>query len=139
MVDIDSTHLLSDSGFTLSIEEKAALQISMLERKNAEGFDKLYFWGKIMGKDNDYLICYGLLPSYDFPTKKFYFWCVTQLRRSLTTGALTPSFAAAPQRSSGSSRCRCPMPSRRTRLQLSRVCSRATPHSSQVGKRRRTL
>jgi hypothetical protein len=74
MVDIDATHLLCDSGFTLSIEEKAALQISMLERKNAEGFNKLYFWGKVMGKDSDYLICYGLLPSYDFPTKKFYFW-----------------------------------------------------------------
>lgn len=77
MVDIDATHLLCDSGFTLSIEEKAALQISMLERKNAEGFNKLYFWGKVMGKDSDYLICYGLLPSYDFPTKKFYF-CTTK-------------------------------------------------------------
>jgi hypothetical protein len=41
MVDIDATHLLCDSGFALSIEEKAALQISMLERKNAEGFNKL--------------------------------------------------------------------------------------------------
>lgn len=76
MVDIEETHRLCDSGFTLSVEEKSKLQISIIQRKNDEGFSKLYFWGKILGKEADYLICYGLLPSYDFPQKKFYF-CTT--------------------------------------------------------------
>merc|ERR1719498_243676 len=45
----------------------------MIQRKNDEGFSQLYFWGKILGTGEDYLICYGLLPSYDYPQKKFYF------------------------------------------------------------------
>jgi len=77
MCDIDDLSYLTTSGFTLSVEERAGLEVAMLKRQNDESLPKLYFWGKIMGsKDSDYLICVGILPSYDYPTKKF-FYCTT--------------------------------------------------------------
>eukprot|EP00936_MAST-01D_sp_MAST-1D-sp1_P002356 g2356.t1 len=45
----------------------------MLQRKLEENFSVFQFWGKIFGKQNDYIICFGLTSSYDHPTKKFYF------------------------------------------------------------------
>jgi len=56
------------------MEEKAAMQISMLQRSREENVGKLYFWGKIMGETNDYLIAYALSPTFGFPTKKFFYW-----------------------------------------------------------------
>ena len=38
--------------------------------------NKLQFWGKLMGDEQDYLIAYGLAPAFGFPKKKFYF-CTT--------------------------------------------------------------
>jgi len=76
MCDFDSIEKLSSSGHCLSVEEKAGLEIAMIQRKNDEGFSELYFWGKIHGTTEDYLVCYGMLPSYDHPQKKFYF-CTT--------------------------------------------------------------
>jgi len=73
MCDFDSIDKLNSSGLCLSVEEKAGLEIAMVQRTNDEGFSQLYFWGKIQGTGEDYLICYGLLPSYDYPQKKFYF------------------------------------------------------------------
>lgn len=76
MCDLDNVDKLADSGMCLSVEEKAGLEIAMVQRSNDEGFIKLLFWGKIMGTNQDYLVCYGLLPSYDYPQKKFFF-CTT--------------------------------------------------------------
>ena len=73
MCDLDFADRLNDSGFTLSVEEKAGLQAAMLQRKLEENFSVFQFWGKIFGKQNDYIICFGLTSSYDHPTKKFYF------------------------------------------------------------------
>jgi radial spoke head protein 9 len=76
MCDLDMTEMLSDSGMCLSVAEKAGLEVAIVQRMNDEGFSSLVFWGKIMGTSEDYLICYGLLPSYDYPQKKFFF-CTT--------------------------------------------------------------
>ena len=73
MCDLESVDKLADSGFTLSVEEKAGLQVSMLRRQLEENFDTFQFWGKVFGKQNDYLVCFGLLPSFDHPVKKFFF------------------------------------------------------------------
>lgn len=73
MCDLENVERLNDSGFTLSVEEKSGLQTAMLRRKLEEKLDTVQFWGKIFGKQNDYLVCFGLLPSYDFPSKKFFF------------------------------------------------------------------
>eukprot|EP00937_MAST-01D_sp_MAST-1D-sp2_P005048 g5048.t1 len=72
-MDLEHADRLNDSGFCLSVEEKAGLQIAMLRRKHEESFETFQFWGKVFGKQNDYIVCYGLLPSYDYPAKKFYF------------------------------------------------------------------
>lgn len=64
------------SGCTLNIEERAGLEAAMLKRKLEEGLDKMYFWGKVFGIESDYLIVFAIVPSDDFPAKKFYFWCV---------------------------------------------------------------
>jgi len=76
MCDLDNIDKLSDSGMCLSVEEKAGLEIATVQRKNDEQMGEIYFWGKIQGTTEDYLICYGLLPSYDYPQKKFWF-CTT--------------------------------------------------------------
>jgi len=75
-MNIDNLEQLSESGMCLSVEEKAGLEIAMVQRANDEDFSTLYFWGKITGLGEDYLVCYGLLPSYDYPQKKFFF-CTT--------------------------------------------------------------
>jgi len=73
MCDLDFTDKLTSSGQCLSVEEKAGLEIAMVQRANDEQFSSMYFWGKIQGTTDDYLIAYGLLPSYDYPQKKFFF------------------------------------------------------------------
>ena len=39
-----------------------------------ENLGKLYFWGKLMGETNDYLIAYAPVATLGFPTKKFFYW-----------------------------------------------------------------
>eukprot|EP00615_Pteridomonas_danica_P003138 CAMPEP_0114347878 /NCGR_PEP_ID=MMETSP0101-20121206/14271_1 /TAXON_ID=38822 ORGANISM="Pteridomonas danica, Strain PT" /NCGR_SAMPLE_ID=MMETSP0101 /ASSEMBLY_ACC=CAM_ASM_000211 /LENGTH=273 /DNA_ID=CAMNT_0001485489 /DNA_START=34 /DNA_END=855 /DNA_ORIENTATION=+ len=85
-MDINLINHLGPSGNTLSMEEKAAMQISMLQRSREENVGKLYFWGKIMGETNDYLIAYALSPTFGFPTKKF-FYCTTG---DFTLGQIPP-------------------------------------------------
>jgi radial spoke head protein 9 len=76
MIPLERIDALSDSGMCLSVAERAGLEVAMVQRTNDEGFKALFFWGKITGTSEDYLICYGLLPSYDYPQKKFFF-CTT--------------------------------------------------------------
>jgi len=62
------------SGQTLSLDQKSGLEVSMLQRQREEVFlTRLKFWGKIMGVEDDYLICYALIPAEDVPMKKFYY------------------------------------------------------------------
>lgn len=72
-MDLNSLRNLGPTGFTLSIEERAALQIAMLAIQRKENLDRLQFWGKITGESNDYLIAYAIEPTYSFPIKKFYY------------------------------------------------------------------
>lgn len=105
-MDINSLCHLSGCGHTLSVEERACLQVGMLERKNAEKLSKVLFWGKIFGEVADYLIAYGETQTLGFPTRKFYF-CTTknfefkQLPsvsedRAVASAALTTQFKGDP-------------------------------------------
>eukprot|EP00638_Chattonella_subsalsa_P005870 CAMPEP_0117760688 /NCGR_PEP_ID=MMETSP0947-20121206/16789_1 /TAXON_ID=44440 /ORGANISM="Chattonella subsalsa, Strain CCMP2191" /LENGTH=222 /DNA_ID=CAMNT_0005581447 /DNA_START=624 /DNA_END=1289 /DNA_ORIENTATION=- len=61
-------------GYTLSVDEKSGLSVSMLQRQREEVFlTRLQFWGKVIGIEDDYLICFALLPAEDLPLKKFYY------------------------------------------------------------------
>ncbi|CAM9172444.1 unnamed protein product [Phaeothamnion confervicola] len=105
MVDI-CKHMehLGPCGHTLSVSERAGLQVSMLQRQEEEGLQKLLFWGKIMGAKDDYLVCQATLPQsargWDsgdddsgFPAKK-YFYCRSSDPTLVQMPPLSPEFAA---------------------------------------------
>lgn len=62
---IDSNRLLLDiehlaySGVVLSVEQKASLQTSLAIAKEQYKFNKIYFWGKILGTREDYFVAVG--------------------------------------------------------------------------------
>lgn len=77
MVSLEKLSMIGTSGFTLSSEEKSALSVAVLSRKQSEGFkDSLKFWGRVTGRDGDYLVAVAYTPAYPFPIKKF-FYCAT--------------------------------------------------------------
>mmetsp|Transcript_45514 Transcript_45514/g.142553 ORF Transcript_45514/g.142553 Transcript_45514/m.142553 type:complete len:275 (-) Transcript_45514:352-1176(-) len=68
---------LPPSGFCLTIEERSALQVSMLQREREEKLgSKLQLWGKIFGEVNDYIVVFCLVPTATFP-QRCYFYCTT--------------------------------------------------------------
>ncbi|XP_034018388.1 radial spoke head protein 9 homolog [Thalassophryne amazonica] len=54
-----SSELVAGSGHVLSVEQKAALQTSLLILKKNYKFHRVMFWGKILGLNNDYFIAQG--------------------------------------------------------------------------------
>lgn len=65
------------SGRVLHPEQYAGLEMAMLKIKLQENLNNdLEFWGQIMGKTQDYLICQYVNRYSEFPHKKFYF-CTT--------------------------------------------------------------
>ncbi|KAK2832535.1 hypothetical protein Q7C36_015997 [Tachysurus vachellii] len=55
-----SLDLMCGNGLALSTEHKAALQTSLLIVKRNYKFNKVLFWGKILGIKNDYFIAQGV-------------------------------------------------------------------------------
>ena len=51
---------IGSSGVILSPEQKAALQTSLMILQSNMKFDKVYFWGKILGMKDDYFIAQGV-------------------------------------------------------------------------------
>lgn len=77
-MDLDHHARLSFCGHLLNVEERSGLEVAMTARSLREGLDRMFFWGKIIGSDGSYLVCYALLPDSDggVPAKKFYYACV---------------------------------------------------------------
>lgn len=75
-MEIEFTHRLGPLiGTALNIEEASGLESAMLQRKLQENLTgKMFFWGKITGLTQDYLLCFNIDPFAEFPEKKFYFW-----------------------------------------------------------------
>lgn len=74
-MDLEALHNLSPLGLSLTPEERSGLQVAMLQRMHEEGLPRpLLFWGKIMGIERDYLVCYCLSYTDAFPEKLFYYW-----------------------------------------------------------------
>lgn len=62
------------AGRGLSIEESSGLEVACMQRQLEENLPgKMYFWGKIEGNTQDYLIVYNVDPNAEFPEKKYYF------------------------------------------------------------------
>jgi len=77
LVDLEmGMKFLSSQGHCLNVQEVTMLRASLSKLQSEEKYGKMYFWGKILGKKNDYYISYGLRENdIDFPAKKFY--CAT--------------------------------------------------------------
>ncbi|RLN63798.1 hypothetical protein BBJ29_007788 [Phytophthora kernoviae] len=60
-------------GQTLTPQERSNMELGMLKRNATESLLSLRFWGRISGENQDYLIAVAVLPSKDYPKKKFYF------------------------------------------------------------------
>lgn len=74
MVDVLDLNSLGFSGRTLNIEERAGLEVAINKRKVEDGLREAFFWGKLYGEEDDYLVVYGFGESLDFPRKQFYYW-----------------------------------------------------------------
>jgi len=63
-MECEGLHLKIDyvgsSGITLSVEQKASLQTSLVLLQDQNKFNKVYFWGKILGVKDDYFIAQGV-------------------------------------------------------------------------------
>ena len=63
---------LGSSGVILSPEQKAALQTSLVILESQNKFNKVYFWGKILGVKDDYFIAQGVNKDELVEKKTFY-------------------------------------------------------------------
>ncbi|XP_056150747.1 radial spoke head protein 9 homolog isoform X2 [Lampris incognitus] len=54
-----SLDLVAGSGYTLSVEHRAALQTSFAILKKNYKFNRVLFWGKLLGLNGDYFIAQG--------------------------------------------------------------------------------
>ncbi|KAM9355002.1 radial spoke head protein 9 homolog [Pholidichthys leucotaenia] len=54
-----SLELVAGSGLTLNVEQRAALQTSLVIMKKNYKFNRVLFWGKILGLKEDYFIAQG--------------------------------------------------------------------------------
>ena len=75
-MDLNFLSTLSASGgITLTVEEISGLEVAMTQRKLEENLNgKLKFWGKILGKTQDYLIVLCTELFDEFPSNKYYYW-----------------------------------------------------------------
>ena len=75
-MDLNNTYRVGPMlGQGLNIEEISGLEVAMLQRKLQENLvGKMFFWGKIFGSTQDYLLVFHVNPFDAFPDKKFYYW-----------------------------------------------------------------
>lgn len=54
-----SLELVAGNGYTLTVEQRVALQTSMVILKKNYKFHRVLFWGKILGLRGDYFVVQG--------------------------------------------------------------------------------
>lgn len=84
-------------GFSVSLEERAALETEMHKRQVEEKLASIKFWGKVTGTTTDYIVVCGLTSLMETPRKKFYFATAKSLKLQQMP-EVTPEFAALSQR-----------------------------------------
>lgn len=72
-MEISQLNELGFSGRTLNIEERAGLEVAISKKRLEDGLQEAFFWGKVYGEEDDYLVVYGFGESADFPRKRFFF------------------------------------------------------------------
>lgn len=81
-----SLELVSGSGQGLSPDRRASLLTSLTLVKRDYRFDRVLFWGRILGLVSDYYIAQGLSEDQLAPRKTLYRW---RRRPRATEGAVT--------------------------------------------------
>ncbi|KAK7504863.1 hypothetical protein BaRGS_00003891 [Batillaria attramentaria] len=84
---------VGSSGVILSPELKAGLQTSLVILQNENKFDRVYFWGKIMGVKDDYYIAQGVYRDEFGGRRTFY------SKDCIRWGLLPPATAAMREKS----------------------------------------
>lgn len=79
-----SLDYVAGSGYTLNIEQKSALQTSLVILKKNYKFNRVLFWGKVLGLKEDYFIAQGRGED-ELKDKKNLYRYVTALLVSLST------------------------------------------------------
>ncbi|KAI8592249.1 Radial spoke head protein 9 [Geranomyces variabilis] len=69
---LDDVPYFTLAGFTLNIEERAALASSLQTKKAQEKLDNIWLWGKVLGVQRDYLVAQALSSDDPF-SRKFYY------------------------------------------------------------------
>ncbi|XP_060759567.1 radial spoke head protein 9 homolog isoform X2 [Neoarius graeffei] len=91
-----SLDLVCGNGLTLSTEQRAALHTSLLLLKRNYKFNRVLFWGKILGIKNDYFIAQGVGEDELRDRKYLYsFNCMDWHLLPLATEALTAEVTIA--------------------------------------------
>lgn len=67
-----SLELVAGSGYTLNVEQRAALQTSMVILTKNYKFHRVLLWGKILGLKEDYFIAQGRGED-EMQDKKFFY------------------------------------------------------------------
>ena len=84
-------------GATLSVDERVAVETSLALLKSDNVFDKVFFWGRISGIQNDYLIAqgynlpYAMVEATSSPASCFYRCARRHRRRPRPPSACSPS------------------------------------------------
>jgi hypothetical protein len=83
---------LGFAGVGLNVPERTKLEVLMAKTRAEEKLSEINFWGKIYGKEADYLICCGTKKAFtSVPVKVFYVWYVVHLSLSLSLSTYGPT------------------------------------------------
>eukprot|EP00965_Chrysotila_dentata_P180696 5964159-Pleurochrysis_carterae.AAC.4 len=72
-MDATDVSCVASSGVVLSLAHKAGLQSSFPLLKKNYKFAEVKLFGRIQGRDGDYLIAIGIEDSY-LASKKYFYW-----------------------------------------------------------------
>lgn len=73
-----SLELVAGSGQTLNVEQRAALQTSLVILRKNYKFHRVMFWGKILGLRDDYFIAQGRGEDEMQDKKNLYRWALSR-------------------------------------------------------------
>ena len=79
--DID---FVGSSGIILSPEQKTTLHTSLIILRNNQKFDRVYFWGKILGIKDDYYVAQGMRGNVLAEKKTFYRFVMSRVLRHIS-------------------------------------------------------
>ena len=72
-LNLDDASYFTLAGFTLNVEERAAIAASLQLKKDQEKLETIALWGKILGIQRDYYVAQS--PGEGVFARKYYYRC----------------------------------------------------------------